>query len=325
MRLWLKVAVSAGLLVLLAVVLPWGQVSEALDRLTPVVWGGVLAGFLFGHGVGLVKWRLLVNAGRARLSRTDGLRCYSAGLFANLCLPSIVGGDVLRMALAARSTRRAEAAFLGGVLDRLSDLAATALLVAGGVLAAHRTVAGWSGGVLTAVLVTGGAALAFAVPAAVRRPLARWPHRIRRPLGRTLVALRRLRRQPRLALAALGLSLAMQGGFVLLNAWLGHQLGIAVPLAVWFLVWPLAKLAGLLPISLGGLAVRETTLAALLAPFGVPFAVGVVCSLLWQTVLIAGGLAGGLVWLLLSRWGGAAPAPPVAWPLPAPRHPAGHG
>ncbi|HXG43224.1 MAG TPA: lysylphosphatidylglycerol synthase transmembrane domain-containing protein [Gemmatimonadales bacterium] len=325
MTLRFKVAVSAGLLALLAVVLPWGQVGEAIGRLTPAVWGGVLAGFLFGHGLGLVKWRLLVNAGRARLDRTDGLLCYSAGLFANLCLPSIVGGDVLRMALAARCTRRPEAALLGGVLDRLSDLAGTALLVAGGVLAAHRTVAGWSGGVLTAVLVTGFAALALAVPAAVRRPLARWPRRIRRPLGRTLVALRRLRRQPRLALAALGLSLAMQGGFVLLNAWLGHQLGIAVPLAVWFLVWPLAKLAGLLPISLGGLAVRETTLAALLVPFGVPFAVGVVCSLLWQTVLIAGGLAGGLVWLLLARRAGGAPAAPMAWTLPASRHPAGHG
>ena len=60
-----------------------------------------------------------------------------------------------------------------------------------------------------------------------------------------------------------------------------------------------------MPISLGGLAVRETTLAALLAPFGVPFAVGVVCSLLWQTVLISGGLIGGLVWLVLGRRRGA--------------------
>jgi uncharacterized membrane protein YbhN (UPF0104 family) len=56
-----------------------------------------------------------------------------------------------------------------------------------------------------------------------------------------------------------------------------------------------------MPISLGGLAVREATLAALLTPFGVPFALGVVCSLLWQTVLIGGGLIGGLVWLVLSR------------------------
>jgi uncharacterized membrane protein YbhN (UPF0104 family) len=82
---------------------------------------------------------------------------------------------------------------------------------------------------------------------------------------------------------------------------MGRSVGIEVPLAVWFLVWPLAKIASLLPISLGGLAVREASLAALLVPFGVPVARSVVCSLLWQTVLIAGGLLGGLTWLILSR------------------------
>jgi uncharacterized membrane protein YbhN (UPF0104 family) len=66
-------------------------------------------------------------------------------------------------------------------------------------------------------------------------------------------------------------------------------------------VWPLAKIASLMPISLGGLAVREASLAALLLPFGVPVATSVVCSLLWQTVLITGGLAGGVIWLVLHR------------------------
>jgi hypothetical protein len=88
----------------------------------------------------------------------------------------------------------------------------------------------------------------------------------------------------------------MQGGFVLLNAWIGKSIGVSVPLAVWFLVWPLAKLAGLLPISLGGLGVRDATLGALLVPAGVPLALGVVASLIWQSILIAGGLLAGALW-----------------------------
>ena len=70
---------------------------------------------------------------------------------------------------------------------------------------------------------------------------------------------------------------------------------------MWFLVWPLAKVASLLPISLGGLAVREATLAALLVPFGVRPSAGVAVSLVWQSVLIAGGLMGGLLWLALRK------------------------
>ena len=116
-----------------------------------------------------------------------------------------------------------------------------------------------------------------------------------------MVGLRQLWRRPGAAATGLLLSLAIQSSFVLLNAWLGRSVGIEVDLAVWFLVWPLAKIASLMPISLGGLAVREASLAALLLPFGVPVSRSVVCSLLWQTVLIAGGLLGGLIWLVLHR------------------------
>ena len=301
MKPWLKAAISVALLAALLFFLPWSQVREALGRLPPRVWLGVLAGFVLGHTVGIFKWRLFVNAARAGLGRLDATLCYSAGLFANLCLPSIVGGDLLRIALAGRITRRPEAALWGGVMDRITDLLALALLVTVGGLLAQSRLEGWLGQALTVALLAGLGFAALLLPLLYRRPLHRWPRRLRRPVGRGLVGLRRLWRTPRIAAIGLGLSLGIQSSFVLLNAWLGSSVGIEVDLAVWFLVWPLAKIASLLPISLGGLAVREASLAALLLPFGVPAAQSVVCSLLWQTVLIAGGLLGGLIWLLLQR------------------------
>jgi uncharacterized membrane protein YbhN (UPF0104 family) len=115
------------------------------------------------------------------------------------------------------------------------------------------------------------------------------------------VALRELARHPRAALGAAALSLAIQSLFVLLNVWIGRAVGIDLPLRIWFVAWPLAKVAGLVPISLGGLAVRDATFGALLVPLGVPMATGVVAHLVWQSVNIAGGFAGGAVWWLLSR------------------------
>jgi uncharacterized membrane protein YbhN (UPF0104 family) len=300
-KLALKVAVSAILLALVFVVVPWAEVREALARLAPSVWALVLAGFIAGHAVGVVKWRRFVNVGRAGLKGLDAALCYAAGLFANLCLPSIVGGDLLRMGLAGRLTRRPEAALWGGVMDRATDTLALVILAAVGGVLARSHLTGWTSGVLTGGLLVTIVLVATALPLALRRPLRRWPRKLRRPIGRALVAARRLWRQPTVALGGLGLALAMQSGFVLLNAWLGAGLGIHVGLAVWFLTWPLAKVASLMPISLGGLAVREASLATLLLPFGVPAAQAVVCSLLWQTVLIAGGLLGGVVWLVLSR------------------------
>jgi uncharacterized membrane protein YbhN (UPF0104 family) len=301
LKLWAKAALSATLLILLFLLLPWAQVREALSRLPPLVWLGVLAGFAAGHAVGIAKWRLFVNSARAGLHWLDATLCYSAGLFANLCLPSIVGGDVLRLGLAARFTRRPEAALWGGIMDRISDLLALALLVTAGGLLARSRLEGWIGQVLLVALLVLGVVSILLLPLLLRRPLDRWPRRFRRPIGRGLVGLRQLIRRPGPAALGFGLSLLIQGSFVLLNAWLGRSIGIQVDLSVWFLIWPLAKIASLLPISLGGLAVREASLAALLLPFGVPLARSVVCSLLWQTVLIAGGLLGGLVWLVLSR------------------------
>ncbi len=301
MKPWIKAAISVGLLALLFVLLPWSQVRDALYRLPPRVWAGVLVGFVLGHATGVFKWRLFVNAAKAGLGVADATMAYCAGLFANLCLPSIVGGDVLRIAIVTRVTRRPAAALWGGVMDRITDMLALAILVTAGGLLAQGTLEGWLGQALTVALAVGIGLLVLALPLALRRPLASWPRKLRRPVGRGLVGLRQLWRRPRAAALGLLLSLSIQGSFVLLNAWLGRSIGIDVGLAVWFLVWPLAKIASLMPISLGGLAVREASLAALLLPFGVPVAVSVVCSLLWQTVLIAGGLLGGLVWLVLHR------------------------
>lgn len=301
MKPWIKGIISATLLVLLGIFLPWGQVRDALGRLPPAVWIGVLGGFVAGHTVGVFKWRLFVNAARAGLTRTDAALCYAAGLFANLCLPSIVGGDLLRMGLAGKLTRRPEAALWGGAMDRITDMLSLAILVTTGGLLAHGRLTGWTGQVLTVTMFCVAGIVLLVMPLLVRRPLHRWPRKLRRPISRGLVGLRQLWRRPRAAALGLMLSLAIQGSFVLLNAWLGASVGIHVGLAVWFFVWPLAKIASLMPISLGGLAVREASLAALLLPFGVPVAQSVVCSLLWQTVLISGGLLGGLVWLALHR------------------------
>ncbi len=306
MRLWVRIAISVTLLGVILWLLPWPMVLSAVARLSPWHWGGVVLGFLAGHAAGVFKWRAFVQAGRVTFAIRDAVRCYTAGLFANLCLPSIVGGDLLRLVMAGRATGRPEAAVLGGVMDRLTDTTALALLAGAGAAMAGST----HGSALVrtvslALLVgLGGGVLVIAI--AGSRPLARWPARLRRPVGRALVGVRHLGRSPGLALRGLVLSLLIQSGFVMLNAGLGRAIGIEVALGAWFLAWPLAKVVSLVPISLGGLAVREASMAGFLAPFGVPLALGVTVSLLWQSVLIVGGLVGGGVWLLLSR--GVAPA-----------------
>lgn len=298
MKPWAKALISLAVLGLLFVVLPWSELRDAASSASWGVWILVLLGFVVGHLLGVVKWRTLVNAAGANLALFAAVRCYAAGLFANLCLPTIVGGDVLRATLAGQASDRLEVVVLAGVADRLIDLAALAVFIVGaGYLMGDLASAGLSR-VLVVTVIVGGTVAVLAVPFLVRLPLARWPRRVRRRVGRFLVSLRALRRNPRAATGAILLSLSIQGSFICLNAWFGASIGIDVPWVTWFLVWPLAKVSGLLPVSLGGLGVRDATLAALLVPFGVPAAQGFVVSLLWQSVLIVGGLLSGALWWL---------------------------
>ena len=79
------------------------------------------------------------------------------------------------------------------------------------------------------------------------------------------------------------------------------MIGIDIPIYVWLFVWPLAKVAGLLPLTQNGIGVREAAQAALFAPFGVLPAAAVATGLVFEVVIISGGLLGGVVAWFLSK------------------------
>src|SRR4029453_1980062 len=90
----------------------------------------------------------------------------------------------------------------------------------------------------------------------------------------------------------------VQAAFVLTNAWLARDVGVTTGLMAWFVAWPLSKLIAVLPVSLGGIGVREAALVTLLAPYGAPREAVLASGFLWQTVLIVSGLAV----LIVTQW-----------------------
>src|ERR1700741_469531 len=99
---------------------------------------------------------------------------------------------------------------------------------------------------------------------------------------------------------------AIQFTFLLLTALLAISCGLLLPLRIWLFAWPLAKLAALLPLTQGGIGVREAALVGLLSPFGAPPHLVLASGLVWEGVVIVGGLIAGLTALFLRR--GEAPS-----------------
>jgi uncharacterized membrane protein YbhN (UPF0104 family) len=125
---------------------------------------------------------------------------------------------------------------------------------------------------------------------------------LRLPVARRLAAVRpalaSLLRRPGVLVLVVLISLAVQPGFVVASILLGREVGVDAPVGAWFIAWPVSKLVAALPISLGGIGVREGVLVALMAPFGAPGDAVLATGLLWQGAVIVGGVGG----LVVTQW-----------------------
>ena len=190
----------------------------------------------------------------------------------------------------------------GNVVDRFLDLTAQASLVLLGlVLLPASLPSEVEAKTDKAILIAAGAALLIvALSALLHRPLLRGRSvRFRRRLARLRHALRSVSQKSHVLVYGWAVGTFVQVVFLLLTARLAIYCGLALPVRTWLFAWPLAKLAAMLPLSQGGIGIREAALVGLLAPFGAPKYLVLAAGLIWEAVVIAGGLIAGVVALLL--------------------------
>jgi len=137
LRVWavaLKLAVSAGLLILLARNADLGVVTALLVGLP--LWSALnavacLAGIAV---VSALRWWLVMRAIGAPLPLARITALMFVGNFFTQVLPTSIGGDAVRIWQVRRDGIRFERAFIGVMLERISGLIALVAMVAGGVL-----------------------------------------------------------------------------------------------------------------------------------------------------------------------------------------------
>jgi len=295
---------SLAVLALLIHFFPLATLRDAISKIPPARFLIVLVLYLCAHGVGVLKWRMIVNAAGAELDLATSAQCYFGGLFGTLFLPSIIGGDVVRLAVGLRKSSRPAAVLAGNLADRFLDVAAQAGLVLLGLFLLPASLPpSWREKALgyASVLGIGILVLGAASYFVYRATIGRSPWKLRRRIVRLRHALRSVKRRPLILIAAWLAGTTIQFTFLVLTALLAISCGLKLPLRVWLFAWPLAKLAAVLPLTQGGMGVREAALVALLVPFGAPGALVLAAGLVWEGVIIAGGLISGGIALVLRQ------------------------
>jgi len=297
---------AAALLILgiLFYLLPVAPLRNALARVPLSRFIAVLLIYLIALTGGITKWHTVVNSAGAQLSFAASAQCYTSGLFGALFLPSIIGGDVARLAVGISRSPHPAAVVTGNVADRFLDVAAQLTLVSLGLLLLPGSLPAPLQGPAKHVLFAGLACAAVAVAFVIalhRRLLRGRSFRTRRRIAHLRNAIRAVSRRPGRLVFGWLLGTSVQGTYVLLTGLLGISCGLSLPLRVWLFAWPLAKIAAVMPITQGGIGVREAALVVLLVPFGAPAAQVLATGIVWEGVIIAVGLLAGLTALLLQR------------------------
>jgi len=287
-----------GTLALMALTLrnvDWRQLLELLETVDWRWWGASLALGLGVQCLAAIRWASLARPIGFHEPLTVFVRRFFEGQFFSLCLPTSIGGDVVKAYRMAATTRGRVLAGCTILADRLAGVSAL------GVIAVTALIRNQASLPLLPTLLVGALLLA-----AVLLPATIVISRLDRiaeflpqhPGLRGVVAgLLPYQRCPGLIASAISWSLLVQMGGALVVSAVGRSVGTDLPVSFWFAAVPLVTLAMVLPISIGGVGIREGGLAVLLAPHGVSKEKAVAIGLLWFLVTIVCGLVGGLLFL----------------------------
>lgn len=307
MRL-LKIAVSTGLLAILAFKLDW---REVFDRTAQLDWWTLPLATAIQIAVWAlanVRWWLLIKVHGLGHTYSDLLRPTYIGAFFNNLLPSSTGGDLFRMYHIYRQGHGAAVAVSPIVTERAVGLlcmitvATAAIFKFGGdiqVLHPLRTVLLW-------ILVCGFGGITITYfPATYytfHRVLERW-NRFHPIAGllRITEAIHTYLNHPGLLASLVAVSLMLQGLQIGIFMILGAGVGASLGATQYVFIVPMVLVAASIPVTVGGLGVREAAAITLFVSAGMSQENAAVVALLFIPVLVLSGLPG--LWFFLRMKG----------------------
>jgi hypothetical protein len=248
--------------------------------------------YVAGQVMSAWRWQLLAAVVGVRARFRDFLGYYFVGLFTNLFVPGLLGGDALRAVYLGRRTDRVGEAIASVVADRGTGLIALFWLAA---LMALLIPSALAPPLIRAIVLIGAIALALVLLAPLAAMiLPRVPRLLRRGLGVVHPYLHR----PLSMLPGFSLSFLLQASLGMAQWILARGLGLPQPLAVFLLCVPIANVAAGFPVTLNGLGVRETAYLILFGMAGMARDDAIALGLLWFAATMLGGLTGAVAFAL---------------------------
>lgn len=297
---WFRVLVTVGVLGYLVSVFDWTEAARVLRVLRwEYAWLGptsLLIGFVFAS----LRWKYLLSDLGVLIRWRSGFALYLVGSFYGSFLPGVIGGDAVRIGMCAlRHEASVSEVTTSALIERVLGLLVVLLFGSFAIPFLPRLVASELGpsistllpilAVTVTVLVVTGVFLLRAFPIAWFERRSFRFHRLVRVIERA----RDIR--VRTLLFAIVLSGLFQLSSIIASFLIARALHIDLPFIVFLAVMPLVYVVTVLPISLGGLGVREGTLSFLLTRIGVTLPDAILFAFAMYLNQLFVGLVGGVI------------------------------
>lgn len=270
----------------------FSKIKDGLLGLNLWIFTASLGIWFLSQLIFVARWSVLMKVQSINIGFWTAFRLHLLGVFYNNCLPTSVGGDLLRAGYVTTHTDKKLEAALSVFVDRIIGLIGMVIMAsfcywfipAGGQ--EERLTLSFNLNVLQRLneykwifivvgVIFAGVLLAFiSIPKGrilLSRAFKVFREKRQVVLGKIRNAIRIYCRK-RLALAlALLLTFCCQAVFIL-GMWLiGREIGIDVHIKYYFVFFPIAWLLGALPISIGALGIWEGTLKLLFSKITIGF------------------------------------------------------
>ena len=279
--------------------------SELLNQLSLISFPVFL--FVFALGIiaviiNTIKWKSFIKS-----YRLLKLIVYNyLSMFYSLFLPgSQFAGETVKVYKLGKIKRNSETIAASVIMDRVTGLIALLLVGFLGILASNNSVANsllpwYSFSLLFLIILLS----VFAIPSLNGIIQTRLSRINTFPVMNTKVLSwiqnfieiwHRFIRQPRLILQAVFIGIIFQLISVYTTYFLAESIGVHIPYSDWCWIMGIVFLLMFLPVSIGGIGVREGSLVVLLGMFGVANEKALSLSLVMFALQIINGLIGGAV------------------------------
>jgi len=291
-----------GSLILLSLVLSMTDIGLVLERIRHVNALVIIACMCMlgiAQAVSSLRWQWILRAEGATIPLGYLFSSYMVGMFANNFLPTNIGGDIIKTYDVYRVTRNLSLSLVSVFIERFSGFLVLIVFSWIGISLVWHVSSSfvfWIWIVMNAIAAL--ALIAFFEQKFIEKTMQRMESgmlaKVVPVVRRSFETLKAYRNRKALFAKLFLVSIPVQLFTILVYRTIAGSVSVDIPFVYYLFGVPLIVIVSLLPVSLGGLGVREAVTVLLFGVAGIPSDAALSIALIFTAVTYLASLLGGI-------------------------------